>query len=123
MLKAIRDIYARDETFLDFLAHDLDDNCVWFNNSEFARYHDVNGKKILSIFTTNTKNKKLNIRINGEALEGISKGSGVFYARAKDFKKEIAIGAKFTLDGKSYTVSEARLIQDQIWRIELEANR
>ena len=34
MMKAIHDLYARDETFLDFLAHDLDDDAVWFNNSE-----------------------------------------------------------------------------------------
>ena len=122
MQQVIRDLYARDETFLDFLAHDLDDDAVWFNNSEFARYHDVNGKKILSIFTMDTKDKKLDITIDGHTPEGLSKGSGVFYARAKDFKKEFAVGAKFKLNGKLYTVSGSRLIQEQIWRIELEAN-
>lgn len=121
MLKSIHDIYSRKRTFLDFLARDLDDDCVWFNNSEFARFHDVNGKKILSIFTTDTKNKKLDITIDGNTPEGISKGSGVLYVRAKDFKKGVAIG-KIKIDGKSYTVSEAHLIQDQVWRISLEAN-
>lgn len=122
MLKSIHDLYSRDDTFLDFVAHDIDDDEVWFNNSEFARFHNVNGKKVLSIFTVDTRSKKLDITIDGHSHEGVSKGSGVFYARAKDFKKEIAIGAKIKLNGKNYTVSEARLIQDQIWRLELEAN-
>ena len=121
MLKAIHDLYARDKTFLDYLAHDLDDDAVWFNNSEFARYHDVNGKKILSIFTTDTKNKKLDITIDGHTPEGISKGSGVLFVRAKDFKGDVKLG-KIKIDGKSYVVAEAHLIQDQVWRITLEAN-
>lgn len=121
MLKAIHDLYARHETFLDYLAHDLDDDAVWFNNSEFARYHDVNGKKILSIFTTDTKNKKLNITIDGNTPEGITKGSGILFVRAKDFKGDVKLG-KIKIDGKSYVVAEAHLIQDQVWRITLEAN-
>ena len=122
MLKSIHDIYSRKRTFLDFLARDLDDDCVWFNNSEFARFHDVNGKKILSILTADTKNKKLDITIDGHTPEGISKGSGVLYVRAKDFKGEVTLG-KIKIDGKSYIVSEAHLIQDQVWRISLEANQ
>lgn len=121
MLKAIHDLYARDKTFLDYLAHDLDDDAVWFNNSEFARYHDVNGKKILSIFTTDTKNKKLDITIDGRTPEGISKGSGILFVRAKDFKGDVNLG-RIKIDGKSYIVAEAHLIQDQVWRITLGAN-
>ena len=121
MLKAIHDLYARDKTFLDYLAHDLDDDAVWFNNSEFARYHDVNGKKILSIFTTDTQNKKLDITIDGHTPEGISKGSGILFVRAKDFKGNVKLG-NIKIDGKSYVVAEAHLIQDQVWRITLEAN-
>ena len=120
MLKAIHDLYAQDKTFIDFEAQDLEEDAVWFNSSEFARYHDVNGKKILSIFTTDTKNKKIDITIDGRAPEGISKASGVFYARAKELK-EFAIGAKFKLDGKLYTVSETSL-QGQMRRVTLEAN-
>ena len=121
MQKSILDLYARDESFIDFLAHDLDDNAVWFNNSEFARYHNIDGNKILSIFTADTK-KSFNINIGGDKRpEGISKNGGVLYCR----KQEI-IGVNpdqpLKLDGKLYTISEAKLLQDQIWRIVLEAN-
>lgn len=122
MLKAIHDLYAREETFLDELAHDLDDGAVWFNNSEFARFHNVNGKKILSIFTGDIKSQSLNIRINDQSPEGISKSRGILFCRAQAFKDAINSGQSMKVDKKLYTVSEARLIQDQVWRIVLEAN-
>ena len=122
MLKAIHDLYARDETFLDFLAHDLDDGAVWFNASEFARWHNVNGKQILSIFTGNVRSQTINLSVGGDQrYEGITGSKGVLLCRAQDLKGA-ASGQSMKVDGKLYTVSEARLIQDQVWRIVLEAN-
>ena len=124
MMKVIHDIYARDETFIDFLAHDLDDDSVWFNNSEFARFHDIDGKKILSIFTSDTRGKTLNISINGENNpELVHRSGGILFCRAQNIAGNWNIGASLRLDGRQYTVSEARLIQDQVWRIVLEANK
>ena len=59
MIQAIHDIYAQDRTFLDEVAADLEDNTVWFNNSEFARYHDINGVKILSVFTSDRQTQSI----------------------------------------------------------------
>lgn len=123
MLKVIHDLYAREETFLDFVAHDLDNGAVWFNNSEFARFHNVNGKKILSILTSDMRSRTINIRINEDQNpEGVSKSSGILFCRAQDIRGNIKSGQLLELNGREYTVSEARLIQDQIWRITLEAN-
>ena len=123
MLKSIHDIYSQDETFLDFLAHDLNENAAWFNNSEFARFHNIDGRKILSIFTSDTRGKTLNVRINDDDNpELLHRSSGVLLCRAKDIAGNWNIGASLMLDGRHYTVSEARLIQDQVWRIVLEAN-
>ncbi|MBR2208910.1 MAG: hypothetical protein IJ859_08920 [Synergistaceae bacterium] len=123
MLKLIHDIYSRNKTFIDFEAHDLEDGAVWFNNSEFARYHDINGKKILALFTNDVKNKSINIRVgNDENPEGIAKGLGVLFVRVKDIKGVIKADSSLKLDGELYTVSEASL-QGQVWRIVLEANR
>ena len=41
----------------------------------------------------------------------------------KDIKGSIKAISQLKLDGELYTVKEARLIQDQIWRIVLEANK
>lgn len=122
MLKAIHDLYSRDETFLDFLAHDLEDDSVWFNNSEFARFHDIDGEKILSILTSDTRTQSLNINIGNEKnSEGISRSRAVLYCRAQEISG-VNSDQPLRIDGKLYTVSEARLIQDQVWRIVLEAN-
>ena len=122
MMKAIHDLYARDETFLDYLAHDLDDGASWFNNSEFARFNDINGKKILSIFTANIRSQTVNINVSGvQTRDGVTRSQGVLFCRVQDLKRA-ASGQSMKLNGKIYTVSEAHLIQDQVWRIVLEAN-
>ena len=121
MQQIIRDLYAQEETFIDFFAQDLSDDTVWFNDSEFARFHNVNNKQILSIFVGNVRGQKLNIVVNNEYPEGITKSQGIFFCRAQELKN-VKSGQQFKLDGKLYTVSEARLLQDQVWRIELEAN-
>lgn len=121
MIKAIHDIYAQDKTFLDEVATDLEDNAVWFNNSEFARYHDINGVKILSVFTSDRRTQSINIHVDGTTPEGVSKSRGILFCRAQEIYPPCA-EQSLRLDGKIYTVSEARLIQDQVWRIVLEAN-
>ncbi len=124
MLETLHKIYEADETFLDFLAHDLDEGAVWFNNSEFARYHDINGKKILSVFTSDMRSKSVNIKLNTEQNpEGVAKAGGVLFVRRRDIKGVARADSTLRLDGELYTISEARLIQDQIWRITLEANK
>ena len=123
MLKPIYNIYSRNKTFIDFESHDLEDDAVWFNSSEFARYHDIDKKKILAVFTNDIKNKSVNISVgNNENPEGIAKSSGVLFIRAKDLKRGIKADSSLRLDGELYTVSEASL-QGQVWRIVLEANK
>ena len=121
MLKAIHDVYARDETFLDFLAQDLDDSAVWFNSSEFARFHDIDGVKILSVFTGDKRTQSINIHVDGTTPEGITKSRGILFCRAQEISG-VNAEQPLRVDGKMYTVSEARLVQDQVWRIVLEAN-
>lgn len=79
------DIYARDETFLDFLVHDLEDGAAWFNNSEFARYHDLDGRKILSIFTTDKRGNSRYINVNEENPPEHIQQSGGMRRTAKSF--------------------------------------
>lgn len=122
MWEQIAEIYS-DKTFIDFFAHDLEDGAVWFNNSEFARWHEVNGKKILSVFTNDVRSKKINIRLDGQNPEGVADTVGVLFFRARDIRGVIKAESQLKLDGELYTVSEARLIQDQIWRVVLEGKK
>ena len=121
-MKAIHDVYSRDKTFLDFLAQDLDDNAAWFNSSEFARFHDINGTRILSVLTSDAQSRKIDIRVGyDENPEGVSKSRGILFCRAQEISG-VNAEQPLRVEGKMYTVSEARLIQDQVWRIVLEAN-
>ena len=120
MWEQIAEIYSKDRTFLDFLARDLEDGAVWFNNSEFARWHEVKGKKILAIFTSDVRSKKINTRLNEQNSEGVTDTAGVLFFRARDIRGVINAGSQLKFDGELYTVAEARLIQDQIWRVVLE---
>ena len=119
MWEQIAEIYSKDRTFLDFLARDLEDGAVWFNNSEFARWHEVKGKKILAIFTSDVRSKKINTRLNEQNSEGVTDTAGVLFFRARDIRGVINAGSQLKFDGELYTVAEARLIQDQIWRVVL----
>ena len=123
MLQAIHDIYARNETFLDYLAHDLDDNIAWFNNSEFARYHDIDGRKILSILTSDTRTQAINLNLaDHNDPVGLRKSRGVLFCRAQEIEGVFAADQSLRVDGRLYTIAEASLIQDQVWRVVLEAN-
>lgn len=105
----------------DEMAADLKDSAVWFNNSEFARYHDINGAKILSAFTSDRRTQSINVLVDGVTPEGVSKSRGILFCWAQEISG-VNAEQPLRLDGKMYTVSEARLIQDQVWRIVLEAN-
>ena len=122
MLKAIHDLYARHETFIDFLAHDLDDDAVWFNNSEFARYHDVNGKKILSILVTETCTRTYTSGGDKERPEGVSVAESILYCRVQEVA-HVTAEQSLRVDGRLYTIKDANLLQDHVWRITLEANK
>ena len=122
MEQEILDIYGRGETFLEQVAHDLDDGAAWFNPDEFGRFHDINGSKILSVFAGDNRTQKLDIRLNSnENPEGVYKSRGVLFVRAQEIEG-VNANQPLRLDGRLYTVAEARLLQDQVWRIVLEAN-
>ncbi|MBQ3455220.1 MAG: hypothetical protein IJG36_02175, partial [Synergistaceae bacterium] len=63
----------------------------------------------------------INIHVDDTTPEGISKSRGILFCRAQEISG-VNAEQPLRVDGKLYTVSEAILIQDQIWRIVLEAN-
>ena len=122
MDRAIRDIYEGGGTFRDQVARDLDDGAVWFDLDEFARFHDIDGAKVLSVFTSDTRSQRVDVRSMGdERTAGVYRSRGVLFVRAAEIEG-VNAEQPLRLDGRLYTVADARLIQDQVWRIVLEAN-
>jgi hypothetical protein len=116
------DIYEKESTFRDQVAMDLEDGSAWFNVEEFGRLHDIAGKKILSVFVADRRGQTIQTRTNSkENPEGIMKSRGILFVRAHEIEG-VRADQSLRLDGRLYTVAEARIMQDRVWRIVLEAN-
>lgn len=121
-MKEMLDLYARETAFRDQVALDFDDGAVWFNIEEFGRLHDINGKKLPAVFAGDRRGQKVEIQSNSkEASEGIVKSRGILFVRADEIEG-IRADQSLRLDGRLYIVTEARILQDRVWRIVLEAN-
>ncbi|MBQ7263482.1 MAG: hypothetical protein IJR14_07150 [Synergistaceae bacterium] len=115
------DIYGEGETFREQFARDMDDGAAWFDIDEFARMHDVDGVKVMAVLAMDRRARPVGPRASDGDLAGISRPRGILFVRAQEVGVPQA-DQPIRLDGRLYTVADARLLQDAIWRIELEAN-
>jgi hypothetical protein len=122
MMKEILDLYAQETTFRDQVTLDFEDGAAWFNIDEFGRFHDIEGQKVLSIFVGDRRSQTIEIRTaTKENPEGIVKSRGILFVRADEIEG-VRADQSLRLDGRLYTVTEARILQDRVWRIVLEGN-
>jgi hypothetical protein len=118
-MKEMLDLYAQ-ETFRDQVARDFDDGVVWFNVEEFGQFHDINGKPLLVIFVGDNRSQAITYQTK-ENPEGVVKSRGILFVRAYEIEG-ISADQPLRVDGRLYIVTEARILQDRVWRIVLEAN-
>lgn len=109
-------------TFKDQIAKDV--NTVFLNLNEFSDVHNVNGTDMPCQVDTNElvdreKRYKFNHSLYGD---GVYLKETLIYVKKSDLVKLPAIGHLFTLDGKSYIVSDA-IDEDGVCSISLEANK
>ncbi|MGI6252130.1 MAG: hypothetical protein ACOYJV_01705 [Aminivibrio sp.] len=109
-------------TLREQIRRDVEDGAVWWNEDEFADWHDVNGKRILCVFCSDKRMGEYEPRKISERPEGVHVNRGVLFLRAGDALGVPRRGQKIRVDGRLYTVIEARLIGGAAMRIELEAN-
>ena len=126
MEQRLRAIYAVDAAcdlgFHAVFANDLDDFNAWFNAAEFAAYHDIDGVKVLCLLVSDRRGKTLNVILGDEHNpEGVIKSRAVLFIRAQEIEG-VKAGQSMSIDGRLYLVTDCRLLQNQVWRIELEAN-
>ncbi|MDR1509228.1 MAG: hypothetical protein LBS53_06280 [Synergistaceae bacterium] len=121
-MKELIELYENETTFGDQMVLDLEDGAAWFNIEEFGKLHDIDGKKVLSIFVGDRRGQSIEIRADtNKTPEGIVKARGLLFIRADEIEGVRADQA-LRLDGRLYTVADARILQDRVWRIVLEAN-
>ncbi|MDR1978558.1 MAG: hypothetical protein LBQ42_07475 [Synergistaceae bacterium] len=121
-MKEMLDLYENEATFRDYAASDFENDAVWFNPDEFGKFHDIGGKRVLSVFVGDQRAQTVEIRGNTkESPEGVVKSRGILFVRANEIMS-IRANQSLRLDGRLYTVAEARILQGYVWRIALEAN-
>ena len=121
-MKEILDLYDAETTFRDQVTLDFEDGAAWFNPDEFGKYHDIEGEKVLSVFVGDQRGQTIAIKLNtNEHSEGIVKSRGILYVRTDEING-VKADQSIRFDGRLYTVADARILQDRVWRIVLEAN-
>lgn len=106
-------IYREGYDFSLGFHEDVSGRELFFNLEEFASIHEVDGVKVEGVLTGQS-------RVEGirEEFEGISHDRLVLYAR-REALREPMVDMITRIDGKRYQVTGARLIQGEVWRVEL----
>ena len=121
-MQEILDLYDKETTFRDQVELDLEDGAAWFNPDEFGKYHDIAGKKVLAVFAGDQRGQTIAIRLDTkENTAGVVKSRGILFVRADEIDG-VKADQTLRLDGRLYTVAEARILQGKVWKITLEAN-
>ena len=95
---------------------DLDLAC-YFNLFEFAEYHDIDGEKILGVFTSDVRA----MRNANQDFDLINKAHGILFLKCEDVSN-VNVEQPLRLDGKLYQVEEAVKLGNVIWRLKLTGN-
>ncbi len=106
-------------TFKEQLA--ADNKNIFMNLDEFSELHVINGREMAVQIDGNEMIEREKYRSDIYA-EGVYKKKLLIYVMAVDFGKLPAVGRVLTLDGKTYTISDA-VDEAGIYSISLEANK
>lgn len=106
-------------TFKEQLA--ADNKNIFMNLDEFSELHVINGREMAVQIDGNEIIEREKYR-SGLYAEGVYKKKLLIYVMAVDFGNLPAVGRVLTLDGKTYTISDA-VDEAGIYSISLEANK
>jgi hypothetical protein len=85
----------------DEIARDLDDGTVWFNEDDFAGYHEVNGARVLcELGAMKSRPEKI-----GRVTGGAYSGSSYIFIRAGDFTRAPKPDEPIDIDGVRYRIT------------------
>lgn len=114
--RGLRKLYAQPNSLKSQEFQDLE---CWFNLEEFAEFHDIDGKKILGVFTSDIFGKKF-VEANQDISGMVSKSNGILFLRCEDVGN-VNVDMPLRLDGKLYQIEEAVKLGNIIWRLKLSA--
>lgn len=87
-------------TLKEQIADDLEDGVVWFDEDEFADWHDINGANVLCILgSMQDVSKKI-----GRMLGGALYDSSLLIIRAREFARRPNADEPIEIDGTRYRI-------------------
>ena len=99
-MKEMLELYDEETSFKEQLVRDFEDGSVWFNVDEFGKFHNIDGKNVLSVFVGDQRGRAIEIRAgSNENPEGIVKSRGILFVRA-DKIEDVSTHQSFRLDGR-----------------------
>ena len=79
---------------------DLADGAVWFNDDDFAEYHEINGKSVLcELGAMKTRPEKI-----GRMIGGAYSGSSYLFIRSCEFERTPRPDERIDIDGVRYKI-------------------
>jgi hypothetical protein len=106
-------------------ADDLKKRAVWFNDLEFADYHDINGNKILCVFdryesALAAMDSGRSINKGTVVIAGIQSDLYLLFIRADEYPGSPRIGQEIKVDGRKFYV-QGSVVYEGIYEITLKA--
>ncbi len=117
--RGLKKLYNEPMNFKVQEAHDL---ACFFNLEEFAEVHDIDGHKIIGVFTSDQYARRFQqTGFSQDNIQGVSRSYGLLFLRTQDVGN-VKAEQPLRLDGKLYRVEEAVKLGKEIWRLSLSAN-
>lgn len=87
-------------TLKEQIAADLEDGAVWFNEDDFAAWHEINGARVLCIMGCMENGAEKIGRLTG----GVDIDSSSLFIRAREFTRRPKTGESIDIDGTRYRI-------------------
>ncbi|MDR1471564.1 MAG: hypothetical protein LBS75_03490 [Synergistaceae bacterium] len=120
-----RETRPNPKNLKDAVRSDLSENAVWFNSSELAGYHVINGAGILCVFD---RYEAVLATGSGRATDkgaavkaGLQSDLYLLFIRADEYGGNPRVGQEITVDGRKLRV-KGHILYDGVYEITLEGD-
>jgi hypothetical protein len=113
------------KTLKDDVKSDLVKGAAWFNDTEFAAYHNIEGKRILCVFDRYESalavlDSGRSVNKGAVVMAGIQSDLYLLFIRANEYPGSPRVGQDIQVDGRKFFIRSA-ITYDGVYEITLGA--
>jgi hypothetical protein len=106
-------------------AGDLKKRAAWFNDLEFADYHDINGSKILCVFDRYQTalaawDSGRSVNEGAVVMAGLQSDLYLLFIRADEYHGSPRVGQEIRVDGRKFYI-HGSIVYEGVYEITLKA--